>query len=113
MGGAVVHQRGQPAVGGRADHDRAGPDGIGVLGDHPAGCAVIGRVQQDVALGRDVARGQLVQVVPDHGPRRVQALAVDRHVARCRLLLGVHHVHHPAVVRRQHARGLGDEFAGR
>ena len=100
-------------MGGRADHDRAGPDGAGVLGDHPARRAVVGGVQQDVALGRDVVRGQPVQVVPDHGPGRVQALAVDRHVARGRLLLGVHHVHHPAAIGRQDARGLGDQRGDR
>jgi len=55
---AVVHQGGQPAVGRGADHDRAGPDAGGVLGDHPPGHAMAGRVPQHLARGRDAVRGQ-------------------------------------------------------
>ena len=54
---------------GRADHDRGRADG-GVLGDQPPGAAVIGRVQQHLALGRHVMRGQLVQVTADQARRR-------------------------------------------
>src|ERR1700677_3436236 len=80
--GAAVHQRRQPAVGRRADHDGAGPDGVGVLGDHPPGGAVIRGVQQDLPLGGDVVGRQAVQVVPDHRPGRFQILTVGAPVTR-------------------------------
>ena len=73
---------GSPPWGGAPITMVLAPTVAGVLGDHPAGRAVIGGVQQQLALGRDAVRGQPVQVVPDQRPRRVQVLAVDRDVAR-------------------------------
>jgi hypothetical protein len=63
--GAGVHESGQAAVRGCADHDGSGDDGGGVFGDHPARGAVVGGVQLNLALGRDVAGGQPVEVGPD------------------------------------------------
>jgi len=96
-------------VGRGADHDRAGPDGGGVLGDHPPGHAVTRGVSQDLALGRHLMRGQQVQLLPDQRPGVLQVLAVGGHVARGDVLLGVHHVHRAAVGRGQPGRGLGDQ----
>src|SRR5207302_9321517 len=92
--GAALHQRGQPAVGGGAHHDRPGADGVGVFRDHPSGGAVVRGVQQDLALAGDVVRGEPVQVAPDHRTGGIQALAIDRLVAHGRALLCVHHVNH-------------------
>ena len=76
----------------RAQHDGGRPDAGGVLRDQPPGTAVIGRVQQDLALGGHVMRGELVQVRADQVPGGVQVLGVDADVSRGDAFPGVHHV---------------------
>jgi hypothetical protein len=111
--GALVHQRGQAVIGRRADQDRGRARLVGVLGDQPARRAVVGRVQQHVALGGNAAGGEPVQVVADHGASRFEGLAVDPAVAGDGALLGVHHVDHPVVVGGEPGSRVRDQVGGR
>ena len=113
MAHAFVQDGRQPSVAGRPDNDRAGLHGVGVLGNHPAGRAVIRGVQQDLPLGCDVVAGELVEVAADQRLSGRQALAVDGDIARHCRLRGVHDVHGQSVLRGQAGCRLDHSAGGR
>src|SRR5215469_9918950 len=77
-------------MGGRADHDRGGPDRVGILGDQPPGCAVIGGVKENLAFGGDVMCGELLQMPAHHRPGGTGVLHIDPAVAGGRMVHVVH-----------------------
>ena len=93
-------------MGGRADHDGGGPDRVGILGDQPTGCAVIGGMQENLAFGGDVVCGELLQMPAHHSPGGAGVLHIDPGVARRRALLGVDYVDRAAAGGRQSCGGL-------
>jgi hypothetical protein len=103
---AFVKPGRQPAVACRADHDQGCPNGVGVLGDYPAGRAMVSSVQEDLPLASHLVRGQLIEAAADQRPGGGQVLAVDGDVAPHGRLPGVHDVHGQAVLRGQPCRCL-------
>ena len=74
---------------------------------------MVGGVQQDLALGGHIPGGEPLQVPADDRAGGVEVLGVDPGVTGGGALLGVDHVHHAVVHRRQPGRGIGDQAGHR